>query len=97
MKKSNTGILIGVLVVIIALIAVFSFTSSCQGRSYITNDVFEEAIGLSYTTDENTEEVKMSVSGQENAQAIIDADGNLSNRVIVNPKIVQVQFDNYSI
>ena len=97
MKKSNTGILIGVLVVIIALIAVFSFTSSCQGRSYITNDVFEEAIGLSYTTDENTGEVKMSVSGQENAQAIIDADGNLSNRVIVNPKIVQVQFDNYSI
>ena len=97
MKKSNTGILIGVLVVIIALIAVFSFTSSCQGRSYITNDVFEEAIGLSYTKDENTGEVKMSVSGQENAQAIIDADGNLSNRVIVNPKIVQVQFDNYSI
>ena len=97
MKKSNTGILIGVLVVIIALIAVFSFTSSCQGRSYITNDVFEEVIGLSYTKDENTGEVKMSVSGQENAQAIIDADGNLSNRVIVNPKIVQVQFDNYSI
>lgn len=98
MKKSNTGILIGVLVVIIALIAVFSFTSSCQGRSEISNNVLDEALGVVEHSDESTG-TPTETTGVENAMAILKSDRNLDRQIsrIVNAKIRQVQFDIYNI
>ena len=83
--------MIGVLAVIVALILVFSFTSSCQGKTYITNGVFENAIGITSTTDENGETVT-TVDGKAHLDYF-----KSENSSLVPTRIVSVKFDNYNV
>lgn len=55
MKKSNTGILITIIVALVALIAILSFTSTCQGSTKINESDLRGALGIYY--DETTKEL----------------------------------------
>lgn len=89
MKKSNTGILIGVLVVIVALIAVFSFTSSCQGKTYIETSKFEQSIGLG--VDDETGDTVFSGKWDLSPYKI------KGNNNLLPSRIAEVKFDNYNV
>ena len=109
MKKSNTGILIGVLAVIVALIAVFSFTSSCAGSTKIDNSIFEQAIGIVRTEKvigQDSEgnpitEVVTTTTGKADAMIILRSDKTLKAQLdridATSAKINEVQFSNYNI
>ena len=109
MKKSNTGILIGVLAVIVALIAVFSFTSSCAGSTKIDNSIFEQAIGIVRTekvigqdsAGNSITEVVTTTTGKADAMIILRSDKTLKTQLdridATSAKINEVQFSNYNI
>ena len=109
LKKSNTGILIGVLAVIVALIAVFSFTSSCAGSTKIDNSIFEQAIGIVRTEKvigQDSEgnpitEVVTTTTGKADAMIILRSDKTLKAQLdridATSAKINEVQFSNYNI
>lgn len=90
MKKSNSGILIGVLTVIVALIVVFSFASSCQGKTYIETSKFEQSIGVNAVIDETTGETKH--SGKWDLSPY-----SLNSNTVTPSRIVEVSFDNYNV
>ncbi len=109
LKKSNTGILIGVLAVIVALIAVFSFTSSCAGSTKIDNSIFEQAIGIVRTekvigqdsAGNPITEVVTTTTGKADAMIILRSDKTLKAQLdridATSAKINEVQFSNYNI
>ncbi len=84
MKKSNTGILISVILTIVAVIAILSFASSCQSKTYISTSVFEQAIGI--TAEEES-------TGKQNLDVIDDLD----NSNITTKTITKIKFDNYNV
>ena len=102
MKKSNTGILIGVLAAIVALIVIFSFTNSCAGATKIDNNVFEQSIGI-VRTEQGADgtDVVTTTTGVADPMAILRADKNLANQIdridASSAKITKVQFNNYNI
>ena len=75
--------LFGVIVVIIALIAILSFSSSCQGKTYIATSVFEQAIGVDYNSDDGG-------TGRQDLSFIKDKN-------VKNASITKVKFDNYNV
>ena len=82
--------MIGVLTVIVALIVVFSFASSCQGKTYIETSKFEQSIGVNAVIDETTGETKH--SGKWDLSPY-----SLNSNTVTPSRIVEVSFDNYNV
>lgn len=91
MKKSNIGILVGVLAVIIALITIFSVTSSCQGKKYVETSEFEKMIGISY--DKDKDELKYT----GNADLSYFEKEKIAGANTKEGKLKKIKFDNYNV
>ena len=86
MKKNNIGIIIGIILSIIAVVAVLSFTSSCRGKTEINTGTFEKSIGISFDPDTQSE----LYTGTVDLSFITDTN-------VTEKKIKRIKFDNYQV